>query len=108
MSTDGTMLSLRRRIEGAEEVVDMPLPGAVVTCEKGLVEPRHPPLPKIMKVKKAPVEVIDVDVSGAAARTKFVRLTPPAARPACRFIEGETAEMARELVRLLREEARVL
>jgi electron transfer flavoprotein beta subunit len=109
MSTDGKSLSLRRRIEGAEEVLDMPFPG-VVTCEKGLVEPRHPPLPKIMKVKKAPIESIEVDANGvdAVAGATFVRLTPPPARPACRFIEGEPAAMARELVRVLRDEARVL
>lgn len=109
MSGDGHTVSLRRRIEGAEEVVDMPLSGGgVVTCEKGLVEPRHPPLPKIMKVKKAPVEQVDVDAGGAAAATQFVRLTPPPGRPACKFIEGEIPDMARELVRVLREEARVI
>ena len=106
MSADGKTLSLRRRIEGAEEVLDMPLPG-VVTCEKGLVEPRHPPLPKIMKVKKAPIEMIAVE-AGAGAAAKFVRLVPPAGRPACRFIDGSPPEMARELLRVLREEARVL
>lgn len=109
MSDDGTMLSLRRRIEGAEEVVDLPLSGGgVVTCEKGLVEPRHPPLPKIMKVKKAPIESVAVNVEGAAPGMKFVRLMPPPGRPACRFIEGEMPDMARELVRVLREEARVI
>ncbi len=106
MAADGKSLSLRRRIEGAEEVLDMPLPG-VVTCEKGLVEPRHPPLPKIMKVKKAPVETLNVS-GGAVPGATFVRLMPPAARPACKFIEGDAATQARELVRLLREEAKVL
>lgn len=106
MSDDGAAVSLKRRIEGAEEVVELRLP-ALVTCEKGLVEPRHPPLPKIMKVKKAPVE--SVAVGGAiASGAQFVRLSPPPARPACRFLEGDTAEMARELVRVLRDEVKVL
>lgn len=106
MSDDGAAVSLKRRIEGAEEVVELTLPG-VVTCEKGLVEPRHPPLPKIMKVKKAPVESVAVD-GAIASGARFVRLSPPPARPACRFLEGETAEMARELVRVLRDEVKVL
>ena len=107
LSVDGRVLALRRRIEGAEEVVELPLPG-VVTCEKGLVEPRHPPLPKIMKVKKAPIDLVAAEATGLAASTRFVRLTPPPGRPACRFLEGDTADMARELVRVLREEARVI
>jgi hypothetical protein len=37
-----------------------------------------------------------------------VSLAPPPPRPACKFIDGEPAQMARELVRLLREEAKVL
>jgi electron transfer flavoprotein beta subunit len=109
MSADGTTLSLKRRIEGAEEAVELALPG-LVTCEKGLVEPRHPPLPKVMKAKKAPVESVGPVAADAekASGAKFVRLAPPSARPACRFIEGEPAEKARELVRRLRDEVKVV
>jgi electron transfer flavoprotein beta subunit len=109
MSADGTTLSLKRRIEGAEEAVELALPG-LVTCEKGLVEPRHPPLPKVMKAKKTPEESVGPVATDteSACGAKFVRLAPPSARPACRFIEGEPAEMARELVRRLRDEVKVL
>jgi len=109
MSSDGATLSLRRRIEGAEESVELALPG-VVTCEKGLVEPRHPPLPKVMKVKKSPIEQVSVDAALLAVGSGpvFVRLSPPPARPACRFIEGDAATQARELVRLLRDEVKVI
>jgi electron transfer flavoprotein beta subunit len=44
-----------RQIEGAVEVVEAPLP-AVITCQKGLNEPRYPSLPGIMKAKQKPLE----------------------------------------------------
>jgi electron transfer flavoprotein beta subunit len=101
----------RRRIEGAEEVVTCPFP-VLMTCEKGLVEPRYPSLPNLMKAKKKPVEVLTAaNLPGAGdlqSRSEITALTPPAERGTCRFVEGEPAEMARELVRLLREEAKVI
>ena len=107
----GRSLKARRRVEGAEEVLEAALP-ILLTCEKGLVEPRYPSLPNLMKARKKPVETVSpADLEGAATvtpTTRLVRLEPPAARPACRIIEGEPPDMARELVRLLREEAKVL
>jgi electron transfer flavoprotein beta subunit len=108
---DGKRFTARRRIEGAEEVVECDLP-ALLTIEKGLVEPRYPSLPNLMKAKKKPVTVwkgsdlaADEPVTVGA---EFRSLSPPPPRPACKFIDGEPLEMAKELVRLLREEAKVL
>ena len=42
------------------------------------------------------------------AGTDFESISPPPPRPECKFVEGEPEEMARELVRLLREEAKVI
>jgi hypothetical protein len=36
------------------------------------------------------------------------RCAAPSASAGCQYIEGEPAEMARELVRLLREEAKII
>lgn len=108
-NADGT-LHARRRIEGAEEVITTGTP-VLVTCEKGLVEPRHPALPKLMKAKKHPIETIDagsLDTGASQPSATFVKLTPPASRPACQFLEGEPAAMAADLVRRLRDEAKVL
>ncbi len=110
-ASDGKSFMARRRIEGAEEVVDCPLP-ALLTIEKGLVEPRYPSLPNLMKAKKKPVTVMtSKDIPGkdaAEAGTHLLSVAPPPPRPDCKFIEGEPDAMARELVRLLREEAKVL
>lgn len=111
ISADGKKFTARRRIEGAEEVVECDLP-ALLTIEKGLVEPRYPSLPNLMKAKKKPMTVWNAaDLAGAegfGVGARFEAISAPPPRPDCKFIEGEPADMARELVRLLREEAKVL
>lgn len=111
LAEDGSSLRANRRIEGSQEIVEASLP-ILITCEKGLVEPRYPALANLIKAKKKPIETIDVkDLDGIGeqeARTRLVSLSEPPAREQCKIIEGEPEEMARELVRLLHEEAKVL
>lgn len=111
MNDDGKSFEARRRIEGAEEVVECELP-AVLTIEKGLVEARYPSLPNLMKAKKKPVTVLtssDLSVDASLkAGTDFEAIAPPPPRPECKFVAGEPEEMAKDLVRLLREEAKVI
>lgn len=111
IAEDAKRFTARRRIEGAEEVVEGALP-VLLTIEKGMVEPRYPSLPNLMKAKKKPVKVVtsagfavDAALKGA---TVFESVAPPPPRPECKFIDGEPAEMAKELCRLLREEAKVI
>lgn len=104
-----------RQIEGGIEVVEAPLP-ALITCQKGLNEPRYPSLPGIMKAKQKPLETWDRDTIGlapnaigaAGAKLNVVRLEPPPARPAGRIIPGDAPTAVKELVRLLHEEAKVI
>lgn len=111
VADDGRSLKAHRRIEGADEVVECSLP-ALLTCEKGLVEPRYPSLPNLMKAKKKPVEKLGLsdlgDAGAATSGVAFVSIAPPPPRPECKLVEGEPEEMAKELVRLLREEAKVV
>ncbi len=111
IADDGKHFTAHRRIEGAEEVIEGDLP-VLLTIEKGLVEPRYPSLPNIMKAKKKPVSVItanDLSISQDLKNaTEMLAISPPPPKPDCKFIEGEPEEMAKELVRLLREEAKVV
>lgn len=111
VSEGGDHADASRQIEGGVEVCETDLP-VLLTCDKGLVEPRYPSLPNIMKAKKKPVETLEAKalegMAAAAPATAFIRLAPPPARQACRIIEGKPEEMAKELVRVLREEARVI
>jgi len=93
-----------REIEGGVEVVEFPLP-AVLTADKGLNEPRYPALKGIMAAKKKPLEVKPVSPGGGGL--EILALTPPAERKEGKIV-GEGPAAVPELVRLLREEAKVL
>lgn len=108
--TDGK-LTARREIEGGVEVVESPLP-CVLTCGKGLNEPRLPSLPNIMKAGMKPVEVLDcagLQITAPTSLTAVKTYAPPPPRGTCAMIEAEDAAAAgRELVRRLHEEAKVI
>lgn len=93
-----------REIDGGVEVVEVALP-AVITTTKGKHEPRYPSLKGIMAAKKKPLEEKEAQI--AAPRISVRSLTPPAERAAGKIV-GQGAEAVPELVRLLKEEARVL
>ena len=105
-----------RTIEGGTVTVEASLP-ALFTTQRGLNEPRYASLPGIMKAKKKPVEVktaadLGVDAASVGAgnrKVKIKALNFPPERQAVKMIEGESAQdQAAELVRVLREEAKVI
>jgi electron transfer flavoprotein beta subunit len=90
---------------------------AVITAEKGLNTPRYASLKGIMKAKKKPFTVhklADTDADAAAvgadrAHVEEIQAAHPPPREPGRIIEGEElADRVCELVRVLREEAKVL
>ncbi len=115
IAEDGKSAVAVRRIEGGEEVIDLKLP-AVVSCEKGLNEPRYASLPGIMKAKRKkldPVKVADLGIDTAVvgaggSKVKILKLELPPEREAGKILEGELEDQAKELVRLLREEAKAV
>lgn len=94
---------------GTKEMIDASLP-VVVGCEKGLNEPRYASLPGIMKAKSKPVaELKAADLLGAEKPKLTVsKYSLPPERKAGKIIPGEPEDAAAELVRLLREEAKVI
>lgn len=115
ISADGRRATVRRDVEGASEFVEVELP-ALLTCQKGLNEPRYPSLKGIMAAKKKPVEELkaaDLQLDGASigaagAKMKILRYSAPPARGGGKILKGEPADTVKELVRLLREEAKVI
>lgn len=104
-------LTAHREVEGGKEIVEAALP-AVVTCQKGLNEPRLPSLPNIMKAGMKPLTTMscaDLGIPVPVNKVRIVQYVPPAARSGCRLVEGADATAAaRELARLLNEEAKVI
>lgn len=108
---DGDRLTARREIEGGVEVITSPTP-CVLTCGKGLNEPRLPSLPNIMKAGLKPVEVLDcaaLGIAPPASLTRVLRYAPPPARGGCTFIPADDpVAAARELARRLHEDAKLI
>jgi electron transfer flavoprotein beta subunit len=110
IAIEGGRFTAWRGIEGAVEVLEGTLP-AVVAWDKGEHEPRYPSLKGIMSAKKKPLSVqaaAELGVTPGAARVVVGSMELPPPRPAGRILKGEPAETARELARLLREEAKVI
>jgi len=104
LEVQGGSVVCQREVEGGTEVVEAPLP-AVVTITKGKLEPRYPSLKGIMAAKKKPLEEKEAQLP--ASRIQVRELTPPPERPAGRIV-GQGPDAVVELVRLLKEEAKVL
>ena len=112
---DAGKVTLKREIEGgALEVYDVE--GAcVVACNKGLNTPRYASLPGIMKAKKKPLaqhSLADVGVSDGDRRVVYSGFTLPPEKPAGKKFdamdEGQQAAIVKEVVGLLRNEAKVI
>jgi electron transfer flavoprotein beta subunit len=110
---DGAAVT-HRQTDAGVEVMRVPLP-CVITCQKGLNEPRYPSLPGMMKAKKTEIVIwgaADLGIDEAFVRertmTAVESLQLPPARSAGRRIEGEPPSQAAELLRALREEKKVI
>ena len=94
----------KRELEGAQEIVEFPLP-AVLTVDEGLNTARLPSLKGIMAAKKKPLESKAAQLP--QPQLTVTRLELPPERQAGRII-GEGAGAVPELVKLLQTEAKVL
>ncbi|BAB06819.1 electron transfer flavoprotein subunit beta/FixA family protein [Halalkalibacterium halodurans] len=101
-----------RDVEGDEETVAASLP-LLVTAQQGLNEPRYPSLPGIMKAKKKPLETLDLDdldleEEDVEAKTTTLDVFLPPEKGAGKVLEGEVEAQVKELVSLLKSEAKVI
>ena len=86
----------------------------MISCDKGLNEPRYASLKGIMQAKKKPIEIrtaADVGVEDSELENpKLVweSIELPAPRSGATLLEGEPQEAATKLVRMLRDDAKVI
>lgn len=109
---DAGELVCHREIEGATEIVEVKLP-CLITVQKGKFQPRYPTLKLMMAAKKKEIPVWDrsalgVDPALLVPRVETLGHRLPPERKAGRILEGELNQVVPELVRLLREEAKVI
>ena len=101
-----------REIEGARHTLDVPLP-ALFTAQKGLNTPRYPTLPNIMKAKRKPVAEMSLgdlglSADGLASELIVESMSLPRQERLGKVLEGESAEQAAILMKVLREEEKAL
>src|SRR5262249_1348110 len=107
VQAEGSSLRVKRELEGGWfQWVAMPLP-AVMTIQSGINQLRYATMKGIMAAKKKEIRKASAP-AGAAARQKIVALSTPEKAKKTQLIDGSPAEAAKELVRRLRDEARVL
>jgi len=100
-------LKVKRELEGGWfQYATMPLP-ALLTIQSGINQLRYATLKGIMAAKKKEIAKV-APPAGLAPRLKVVALSAPQKSKQTVMIGGPPADAAKELVRRLREEARVL
>lgn len=119
----------QKEIDAGSVVVETSMP-ALITCPDAMNEPRYASLPGIMKAKKKPLTEITLDdidfdsigisrdaVGKGGSRLKTTKIVVPEIERKLKIIKGEDdamvkgdeiASAAQELVKLLKDEAKVL
>jgi electron transfer flavoprotein beta subunit len=91
-----------REIEGGEEIDSAPFP-LVVSCQKGMAEQRIPNMRGIMAARTKPLKVVEASVTHATTTIKQFSLPPT--KSGVKLVDPANMD---ELVRLLKEEAKVI
>ena len=104
LKIEGNKVSISREIDEGIENLETSLP-AVLTCDLRLNTPRFASLPNIMKAKKKPLDIIDIDSLGVdtTPRIKTLKVIEPPKRKA-----GVMVSDVKELVKKLKYEAKVI
>lgn len=102
----GDELLASREVSGEQQNFKVALP-ALITCDKGVDEPRYASIMGIMKAKKKSID--EVAASGSDnIGIEIVQAFLPEPRGSVKLFDGTPKEAAEKLLKALREEAKVL
>lgn len=104
ISVEGEQAQVTREIDGGLETLKVNLP-AVLSTDLRLNEPRYASLPNIMKAKRKPLDIIDLDSLGLSLKNhlKVLDVKAPPARSG-----GIIVDSVEQLIEKLQHEAKVL
>lgn len=108
LELDNNTLQVEREIDGGSLKIEMELPG-VISCQKGLNEPRYPNLMAVRRARNKPLEIQSLEDAGIerpAARSRITQLVQPPPRAAGQMIDDEPDVAARKAADWLENEAR--
>ena len=111
LALEGEKVVAEREIGGGvKQVIEIGLP-CVIGATKGLNEPRYPKFPDIMKAKKKEIKQMDLSdlgIDASKGRVKVEKLEIVPERAGAKMLEGAVDEQVTELVRILKQDEKVL
>lgn len=102
LELNGTNAIVKREIDGGEATCETSLP-LILSCQKGMAEQRIPNMRGIMAARTKPLKVIEATVTNATTQIK--KFDTPPAKSGVKLVDPANMD---ELVRLLKEEAKVI
>ena len=104
-----------RQVEGGSEIIESPIP-VLLTCQKGLNQPRLPSFKGIMAAKKKQIEILDAGklgfvpsvITNEASTTISTGLELPLLRSNVEILDGPINDSVVKLVKALREKEKVV
>jgi electron transfer flavoprotein beta subunit len=106
IETQGEYLKVSRELSGELQSFRVKTP-VLLTCDKGLDEPRYASVINIMKAKKKPLDEIDLELLDNLG-IEIMEASLPAPRSAVKLFDGSPEEAARKLLDALKNEAKVI
>jgi electron transfer flavoprotein beta subunit len=108
LAIEGRQITVTHDVDDGTETFSASLP-IVVTTQQGLNEPRYPTLPNIMKAKKKELWRAPLESFGVTSYLKLLRAEVQVKERRRTVIDGkDAASAAKQLVDLLRNEAKVI
>lgn len=102
LDVNGNTAIVKREIEGGEETCEANLP-LILSCQKGMAEQRIPNMRGIMAARTKPLKVVEASITNAT--TSIQKFDTPPAKSGVKLVDPANMD---ELVRLLKEEAKVI
>ena len=100
-------LRVKRELEGGWfQWIEMSLP-SLLTIQSGINQLRYATLKGIMTAKKKPISTIETELQ-MYSQQRILELYVPEKEKKTQLIQGDPTEAATELVRIMREDARVI
>jgi electron transfer flavoprotein beta subunit len=100
---------VKRELEGGIKALVSVKGSAVFTCQLGLNTPRYPTLPNIMKAKRKELLSVPVaDLLHVESNQETAEIFFPEKKSGGLVLEGEAADLANELIKILKEKTTVL